>query len=239
MITDKQKFYYKNYQRNMYEMSAKYSMFVDIIEKLDPKRFLDLGCGDGSFAVEIKNKLDIDELYGIDISGEAAQKAQEKGIQASSMDIDKEDLPFETNYFDCIFCGEVIEHVYSPDHLLQEMYRVLKPNGSILLTTPNLASWFNRISLLIGFQPIFTDTSLQYSFGCLWKMNPMGHLRLYTLRSLTQLMEAHRFKIVNTIGIGINCRIGFGRAHPLIIRISNYIFKSASWNSGILIVGGK
>lgn len=239
MSVNRQTFYSEHFQRDMYEMSAKYSIFIEIIKKLAPKRFLDLGCGDGSFAVVIKNKLGLEDVFGIDISGEAAQQATAKGIQVCPLDIDAGDLPFEANFFDCVFCGEVIEHVYSPDHLLEEIYRVLRRNGYLLLTTLNLASWFNRFSLLFGFQPIFTDISLKYNFGHLWKMNPAGHLRLYTLRSLKRLMEAYNFKIVKSHGIGINCRIGFGKSHPIVAGLANFIFKSPSWNSGILVLANK
>lgn len=220
-------------------MSPKYKSFINIIKQLNPKSVLDLGCGDGSFSVIIKKELVIDNVYGIDISQEATQQAIAKGITAFSLDIDSEDLPFENNFFSLVFCGEVIEHVYSPDHLLQEIHRVLKNDGYLIITTPNLASWFNRLSLLFGFQPIFSDISLNYSLGHLWKMNPFGHLRIYTLRSITRLLEAYHFKIIQTSGIGINDRIGFGLRHPILTKIANCLFRHPVWNSGIYILSGK
>jgi methionine biosynthesis protein MetW len=218
--------------------SDKYHTFIEIIKKHSPKRFLDVGCGDGSFAEAIREEVGC-EVFGIDISEEAIYKAKERGIEGVSLDIDSEDLPFENNFFDSVFCGEVIEHVYSPDNLLGELYRVLEPDGLLLLTTPNMASWFNRISLLFGYQPIFSDIGLTRSYGHITKMEPMGHLRLYTLKALTKLMEAYKFKILEFQGIGINYKIGFGKAHPVIARLANLLFKSPSLNSGILVLATK
>ena len=45
-------------------------------------------------------------------------------------------LPFEDQYFDCVVCFEVLEHVFNLDELLSEIYRVLKPNGMILVSIP-------------------------------------------------------------------------------------------------------
>lgn len=167
---EQNEYYSSHFEKDMFEMSDKYNFFLNVIRKYSHKRFLDVGCGDGSFSVGVKESLNIPEVYGIDIAEEAIEIANRKGIKGVALDIDFEDFPFDNNFFDIIFCGELIEHLYNPDHLLEELYRVLSPNGVLLLTTPNMASWFNRISLLLGFQPIFTDISLKYSYGHLWKM---------------------------------------------------------------------
>uniref|UniRef100_E6Q525 Methyltransferase type 11 domain-containing protein n=1 Tax=mine drainage metagenome TaxID=410659 RepID=E6Q525_9ZZZZ len=77
-------------------------------------------------------------------------------------------LPFDDACFDVAIFGEVIEHLVDPDAALQEISRVLRPGGYLVLTTPNLACWFNRIVLVIGVQPIFTETSLHAKIGRKW-----------------------------------------------------------------------
>ena len=52
--------------------------------------------------------------------------ARKNGVKCYQLDVDEEDFPFGDNYFDAIFCGDIIEHLYDPDHLLSEMYRVLR-----------------------------------------------------------------------------------------------------------------
>ncbi len=220
-------------------MSDRYLTFIDIFKDYPISRFLDIGCGDGSFGAVLKEQLGIKEVYGLDISELAVKTAKENGIIADVANIDSQDLPYRSDFFDAIFCGEVIEHIYSPDHLLSESYRILAPSGLLVMTTPNLASWFNRISLLLGYQPIFSDISLDHSYGHLWPLEPMGHLRLYTHKALVKLIEAYNFRILKTLGIGINYKIGFGQRHRLLARIANTIFKGPSINSGILVVAVK
>lgn len=54
-------------------------------------------------------------------------------------------IPFGTGQFDALFAGEIIEHVSEPVEVLQEWKRVLKPNGVIILTTPNRDRLLARI----------------------------------------------------------------------------------------------
>jgi len=117
------------------------------------ERILDVGCGDGNFSSLLKRACRAKEVYGIDISEKGVESARKNGVKAFQLDIDAEDLPFEDNYFDAIFAGEVIEHLFDTDHFLDEVHRVLKPEGILVLSTPNLASIHNRIALLLGYQP--------------------------------------------------------------------------------------
>jgi len=90
------------------------------------------------------------EVYGVDISEKGVKMAKRNGIKAFKVNVDEENLPFEDNYFDCVFAGEILDD-----------YRVLKPKGFFILSTPNLAWWINRIALLLGFQPYSMNVSLR------------------------------------------------------------------------------
>lgn len=174
------------------------------------KRFLDIGCADGSFSVTAKEFAD--EVYGIDIDDSAVKAARDRGILAYKADVDNEILPFEDGFFDCIFAGTIIEHLFDPDHLLDEMYRTLKNGGSAIITTPNLASWHNRILLFFGFQPTHTEISLRYDLGKVMTMNPkaaVGHIRIFTYRALMEMFRIHSFEIVKIIGTPLNISLPF------------------------------
>ena len=128
----------------------------------------------------------------MDISSEAVEKTRNKGVNARQCDLD-EGICFEKESFDLVFCGEVIEHVFDPDLLLDEIWRILAPGGHLILSTPNLAAWYNRILLLLGIQPIFSDTSTKKNYGRVFKLlgqgsQPVGHLRLYTLRAIKEIL---------------------------------------------------
>ncbi len=120
--------------------------------------------------------------------------------------------------------GELIEHVFSPDDLLREARRIVKPGGYLFLTTPNLASWFNRASLLFGYQPIFTEVSAEANAGHIINLtgHPAGHIRMFTYRALKEVIERNEWKIEKAIGIGLN--VGSHKGPKYIYKLLNFIF---------------
>lgn len=62
--------------------------------KTKPKRILDVGCGDGSFGLELGITFGVEEVYGIAISPTAVESAVEKEVKAYTLDMDEKDLPF-------------------------------------------------------------------------------------------------------------------------------------------------
>jgi len=178
---------------------------INILSRYNTEKFLDIGCGDVFLSKNIINKVNIKEYHGVEISEAGALEAQKLGIKAVKLDISKESLPFKDKYFDFVFAGELIEHLFDPDHLLLEVYRVLKDGGFFLLTTPNLASWHNRIALLLGFQPHYSEVSTKYSVGKLLtsdRFDVSGHIRLFTLRALKELLKLYNFRIIKSFGNG-------------------------------------
>ena len=181
---------------------------LQIATKLKAKRFLDIGCGDGYYTLMLKQALKADEAVGIEISAEAIGALKNKGIEAWQLDIDEENFPFDNGYFDFIYCGEIIEHLFNPDHLLDEVRRVLKPGGKCIITTPNLAGWPNRLSLLLGYQPFATSVSPEHEGAgkLMLKGNEgqWGHIRVFTLKALKELVKIHSFKILQTTGCPVS-----------------------------------
>jgi len=86
-----------------------------------------------------------------------------------------------------------------------EVQRILKSAGYFLVTTPNLASWLNRIMLLFGYQPAYTEPSKYYLVG-MRKVAKKSyitdycHKNLYTLRALKHLLELYGFEIITAKG---------------------------------------
>ena len=219
----------------------KYEMAMDLIAQRKPKLFLDLGCGDGSFSQALKQATGMGTVFGIEIDKEAALLAASKGIRVLNVNIDRQDLPFRKDVFEVIFCGELIEHLYDPDHLLQEIHRVMARDGICILTTPNLASWYNRIALLLGYQPFFTEVSTKYGVGYMlpfW-LNA-GHIRVFTLRAISELLKKHSFNIQKIRGCGINTGIGLGKKFSFFANLTNPISRIfPSLSSDLFIVFSK
>lgn len=171
-------------------------------------RLLDLGCGGGGVATLLQKACGFAEAVGVDISQESVAKARELGVNALQLNIDFEDLPFEDDSFDAAFCGEVLEHVIDGDHLLDELYRTLRPGGVAVLTTANLAGWHNRIALgLFGWQPFYSGVSYRYTVGHPrlggQKMSQAsGRMRPCSLLALKELLSLHNFVILKIKGWG-------------------------------------
>ena len=94
--------------------------------------------------------------------------------------------------------------MFNPDHLLDEVQRILKPGGKCIITTPNLAGWPNRLSLLLGYQPFATSVSPEHEgVGKLilkGDEGQWGHIRVFTIRALKELLKIHAFKILSIAG---------------------------------------
>ena len=185
------------------ELEDRHKKVLDIFSRYRFERILDVGCGDGNFSVLLKEACKAKEVYGIEISEKGVEMARKNGVKCYQLDVDEEDFPFEDNYFDAVTAFEIIEHLFDPDHFLEEVYRVLKPNGIFVLSTPNLASIHNRIALLLGYQPFSVMVSLNNSVGHLG-FSAGGaapdHIRFFTLRSLKELLKIHKFEIFEVKG---------------------------------------
>jgi ubiquinone/menaquinone biosynthesis C-methylase UbiE len=98
-------------------------------------KLLDVGCGRGTLA----HYLDAEVcLYGIDISEKAISEARKVYKQADVVELNIEKLPYEDDFFDLAITLDVLEHVFDPLFFIREVYRVIKPGGELILSTPNI-----------------------------------------------------------------------------------------------------
>jgi len=155
-----------------------------IIQRLPPGRLLDIGCSTGDWAAYWRNKGW--QCAGVDIDNEHVQLARSRRIEAKYCDLNHDRLPFEDQSFDLVFAGEVIEHLIDTDGFISELYRCLSSGGHLLITTPNLVSFENRLRILLGVYPAWVNYNLSGS----------GHVRAYTPGVLRKQLREHGFEVV-------------------------------------------
>lgn len=128
------------------------------------------------------------QVKAVDLAPERLSEFIEKnGLDVKKVDIEQEQLPFQNDSFDLILFAEVLEHLrINPLFCLKEIYRVLKPNGRIILSTPNI-SILNKINFIrgLGYQGNPVE-----EFSKLEKIGHMGHIRLYEKNEI-ELMLTH------------------------------------------------
>jgi SAM-dependent methyltransferase len=129
---------------------------------------LDLGCGDGRLSAE----LDAAELTAADVSAVALERARTRLPGARLVELQPDaPLPLGDAGFDLVLCAETIEHVRDVQLLLSEIRRVLRPGGTLALTTP--------ANLPLGPRP-----------------DPLSpHLRQFTRRSLSRVLDDLGFEV--------------------------------------------
>ncbi len=169
-----------------------------------PLLAVDIGCGDGS-ATAVATALcqktpgaDV-RLVGFDWSCAALDRASRRGLAVVRASVEGPGLPLASGSVDVVVMSELIEHVVDTDAVLLEAMRVLVPGGKLLLSTPNLAAWYNRALLTFGVQPLFTEVSLRRIYGRPGS-EVVGHLRVFTRRALEGILTDTGFVEVTFAG---------------------------------------
>lgn len=156
---------------NQYELrdKSKAKKFAFDLAKLQYKsnyKALDIGCRDGYWSEKLKSigydvrSIDLDKSY---ISTEI--------VNADNI------LPFENNSFDLIWASEVLEHLKNPYFSVNEMKRILKPGGKIIITTPNSSCWVFKLFEFLGFSVNETqnpDHKQFFSYDDMKRLFPKG-----------------------------------------------------------------
>ena len=195
-----------------YPVRRSLDMFEGFFDGKHP-RVLDVGCGNGSKLSCFKSL--VGQAVGIDLPAEIARFANRNLIRvAGSADSFR---PFSDDSFDAVTNFHVIEHLWERDTAIDEMHRVLKPGGWLILITPNrwrLTALYSNL-VLRSFRPDLPHP-----------MNP-DHTFEYTGRDLRLAFEKSQFSYwrVEATFLGLsasfgdrNYWIGFERVPALVDR---------------------
>lgn len=158
-------------------------------------RILDLGCGNGSFIANFRQRGW--QLHGFDSSesGIEIAKANFDGIHFFSADVTKESPDFFIEQcggpVDVVLSTEVIEHVYAPRSFARLCYAALKPGGFAIITTP-YHGYLKNLALALAGKMDFHYTALLDG----------GHIKFWSKKTLRTLLEETGFTSIHFEGSG-------------------------------------
>jgi SAM-dependent methyltransferase len=135
------------YSEHIHVINKKHMMKYLKFACRKPIKLLDVGCGLGYY---VKDALDEGfDAHGIEISKPALLKAL-PGVSGKLQYGSITEIPFDNEQFDAVICFDVIEHIKPSDteQAIHELYRVLKPGGFLILTTPSMhfGEWVYNMS---------------------------------------------------------------------------------------------
>lgn len=225
-----------------YSSLLRYAVTLNLIPNYHEKiKVLCLGSGPGFLAILIKDLFDYHVVASdVNIAANVKKRLLNSGIEVKTGVEFKpgKDLPFEDCSFDLVMFCEVLEHIIDhPKHVFSEIHRILKSNGLMIMSTPNIAHIYNRITLLCGKNPQLLLWGLRHG-----KQDPRGHFREYSMDELTYLLE-DLFTIEEAQFVNFTSKLGIvGERWKLKLLFIPYSFLCAlkpSFRGGLLIVGEK
>lgn len=157
----------------------------------DKINILDLGCGEGTLGMLLKDAFTNFYAVGCDISEKSLELASPFYDKVVQFDIEEDDpkKKIGSMKFDYIVCTEVMEHLFNPEIALRKCKELLSGDGYMITSFPNMAWWKYRIKLLKGH---FPEESRSYHHA--------EHLHDFTMHSFTKLLEQENMEIIEVGG---------------------------------------
>jgi 2-polyprenyl-3-methyl-5-hydroxy-6-metoxy-1,4-benzoquinol methylase len=191
-ISSAEEWYYK-------QQLPRIRILMEIFKSIKNKEIVaDIGCFTGIISQEyFKHGAKIVE--GFDVSEKALEKANKRLTKVYKWKAGEESCPVENERCDVIIASEIIEHVFDTDFFIEELKRILKPNGRIIITTPNMHSAINRLLFLLGKFP-WTHPGVSTKYNNDPRID-LKHVRLGNLPEWKHFFEKHSLMVEKVIGI--------------------------------------
>lgn len=195
---------YSQIQKRISMPSYFYPKCVEILQLqflssgLNNGELLDIGCGNGYLLKSIVTSLPKCRVYGIEFSSRLVKNAKLRLNNSEIIQGSAPYIPFKNETLDIVTITEVIEHLKEPDILLQEVRRVLKSNGIVLITFPNMSAYkpFVFFASKIPMKPI-RDVFLPWEHP-LKTFQPID--TAYSYEEIIDLINKNRFEIIKIEG---------------------------------------
>ncbi|WNM64077.1 class I SAM-dependent methyltransferase [Candidatus Nitrospira neomarina] len=161
---------------------------------------LDIGCGSGYLLYQFRHRFN--KLIGLEYSQHRLAHAEINladfcflPIQGTAEDLSQ----LASNSIDRVVSADTIEHIPDVYKAAEEMHRVLRPGGLLVINTPNIAFLKKRVLLMAGRFPSTSQMNEGLGSDILFDG---GHFHYFTFRSLRLLLEKFGFKMVKKVGYG-------------------------------------
>lgn len=166
-------------RRFLRKFDARWSFFYGIPSK---GRILELGCGRGENCRALHDLYPELEIHGVDLLDESEIP---EFIAYRKLNLEAAPLPYSNNHFEAILFIHVIEHLREPFELGAEIFRVLKPGGTVYIETPNFTSIY---------VPSFGYRRNQHHPFNFW--DDPGHQHPWTKQSLYEFLARNQLQTV-------------------------------------------
>lgn len=148
-------------------------------------RILDIGCGNGALGRRLRQDRER-QVIGITYSRREAELASNSLSQVICADLNEFDFS-PLGKFDCVIMSHVLEHLYSPESLLQGIKCALALHSTIVVALPNVLFWRQRLEFLRG--------NWRYQDGGILDRT---HLRFFDIESSRKLVEQLGYKVIRS-----------------------------------------
>lgn len=186
----------EDWQNKIIYSEALVKFFLERVGPIENKKILDVGFGSGGVAIAFNRAGAI--ISGVDVDPELKSIA-ERNSAVNNAKIDFKiyngtELPFSDGYFDYVISFSVLEHVSFPDKLLNEILRVLKPNGRFLLTLPN--KYYPRETHTLAYFVSYMPKKLANVYLKLLKRSSLedDNLHFYSYFDILKMLKKTNYK---------------------------------------------
>jgi SAM-dependent methyltransferase len=171
-----------------------------VLETVRPRaRVADLGCHNGVYTSVYARVPGVEMIEGFDVADQAIEAARARGIAAFIWNAGLEPCSADTERYDVLIAGDVIEHIVDTEFFVEEMRRIVRQNGYVILTTPNLYYWVNRLKFLFARAPWnYPGVSCQFKVD---RNINTEHIRVNGITEWSAFFTARGFKVVRAEGL--------------------------------------
>jgi SAM-dependent methyltransferase len=163
---------------------------------------LELGCGAGATGALALSEGRCGAWVGVEKFAGAARTAEMALTRVHVGDIEVMELPYPSETFDALICGDVLEHLIEPGEALKRLVPLLKPGARFVASVPNISNWRILLALLRGSFDYVDEGAMDRT-----------HLRWFTPATLRRLIE--------DAGLEVDClrALGMGPGKRLLTKI--------------------